>query len=159
MRHSLTSSHYSDACSIPDPDTDTVLVTGGYKTPTIVSRYGKEGWREDFSSGLKTGRYRHGCSSFLSRNNERVIKSFEFKRYYSKVAQNWRKTDALHCILRHFGIVSKTPKKCVRCCWSLGAYTPLDTSSLTLLRCITPLLGSGERSLELCPGQCSECLW
>ena len=40
-----------------------------------MSRYGKEGWIEDFSSGLNTGRWRHGCSSFLSEDNERVFLS------------------------------------------------------------------------------------
>ena len=69
----LTSSHYGLACSIPDPDTDTAVVTGGRGTLTTVSVYGKEGWIEDFSSGLKTGRFGHGCSSFLSKDNERVI--------------------------------------------------------------------------------------
>ena len=106
-----SSSNYRWACSISDPDSDTVIVTGGHYTRykscipvladiikilllpnnqvelilqichcrhsqhfilTTVSRYGKEGWREDFSSGLKTGRYGHGCSSYLSKNNERV---------------------------------------------------------------------------------------
>jgi len=69
----VTSSHYRSACSIPDPDTDTVLVTGGKITRNTVSRYGKEGWIEDFSSGLKTGRDSHGCSSFLSKDKERVL--------------------------------------------------------------------------------------
>ena len=39
---------------------------------TIVSRYGMEGWIEDFSSGLNTGRWGHGCTSFLSGDSERV---------------------------------------------------------------------------------------
>ena len=49
-----------------------MLVTGGKFTLTTVSRYGTQGWIEDFSSGLKTGRLRHGCTSFLSSDNERV---------------------------------------------------------------------------------------
>ena len=52
-----------------------MLVTGGGASPTTVSRYGKEGWIEDFSSGLNTGRWRHGCSSFLSEDYERVCLS------------------------------------------------------------------------------------
>ena len=80
--HILTSSHYRLACSIPDPDTDTVLVTGGRDgrhSLTTVSRYGKEEWIEDFSSELRTGRYAHGCSSFLSKDNEKVVnKSYHF---------------------------------------------------------------------------------
>ena len=74
-------SHYRDACSIPDPDTDTVLVTGGEWTLTTVSRYGKKGWIEDFSSGLRTGRRAHGCTSFLSRNNERVKSNLIFIKH------------------------------------------------------------------------------
>ena len=62
---------YRKACAIADPDTDTVVVTGGLFND--VSRYGKEGWIEDFSSKLITGRRDHGCSSFLSKDNERVI--------------------------------------------------------------------------------------
>jgi len=61
------------ACSISDPDTDTVVLTGGGDTITTVSRYGKKGWIEDFSSGLITGRKGHGCTSFLSHDNERVL--------------------------------------------------------------------------------------
>ena len=49
-----------------------MLVTGGIYNHTTVSRYGKKGWIEDFSSELKTGRLSHGCSTFLSRDNERV---------------------------------------------------------------------------------------
>ena len=49
-----------------------MVVTGGEYSLTTVSRYGEEGWIEDFGSGLNTGRWAHGCSSFLSRDNERV---------------------------------------------------------------------------------------
>ena len=48
---------------------------GGMDARTIVSRYGMEGWIEDFSSGLNTGRWGHGCTSFMSGGSERVIKS------------------------------------------------------------------------------------
>ena len=38
--------YYRLACSIPDPSSATVLVTGGFYTPgNIVSRYGRDGWR------------------------------------------------------------------------------------------------------------------
>ena len=38
--------YYRLACSIPDPSSTTVLVTGGFYTPgNIVSRYGRDGWR------------------------------------------------------------------------------------------------------------------
>ena len=49
-----------------------MLVTGGSRTLTTVSRYGKQGWLEDFSYGLKTGRAVHGCGSYIAVDNERV---------------------------------------------------------------------------------------
>ena len=123
---------YRDACSIPDPDTDTVVVTGGKFTLTTVARYGKQGWIEDFSSGLSTGRGKHGCTSFLSQDNERV--NF-----------NWT-------MLKH-------SKNNCRCCWSLEA-GPMTIMPLPPLRCIAPLLESGGRSLVvLCQGQWLECVW
>ena len=54
-----------------------MVVTGGEFTHNTVSRYGKEGWIEDFSSGLRTGRKDHGCTSFLSKENERVNFHFD----------------------------------------------------------------------------------
>jgi len=53
------------ACAIPDPITDTVVVTGGADTETTVVRYGQQGWLEDLPP-LITGRYDHACSSFMS---------------------------------------------------------------------------------------------
>lgn len=38
-----------------------------------MSRYGKKGWIEDFSSGLNTGRWHHGCASYIAKDNERVL--------------------------------------------------------------------------------------
>ena len=129
------SSHYRFACSIPDQDTDTVVVTGGYYTTTTVSRYGKDGWIEDFSSGLNRGRGDHGCTSFVSKDNERVS-------IYIDILFDYHKT------LLPF-----------RCCWSLGAGT-LTGSPFQLLRYIAPLLESGGRSLVgLCPGQWLQCEW
>ena len=69
---SWSSSHYRASCSIPDPDTDTVVVTGGLFISTTVSRYGRKGWIEDFSTGLTTGRFWHGCASYISKDHERV---------------------------------------------------------------------------------------
>ena len=80
--------YYRDACSIPDPSSATVLVTGGYYTPDTVSRYstvlyctvlyctvlyctvlycryGLQGWVEDLPS-LNVGRYYHGCGGYVS---------------------------------------------------------------------------------------------
>ena len=59
-----------------------MLVTGGwyiYEYGSVtdshgsryVQRYGKEGFIE-YLAQLKTGRYGHGCTSFLSSHNERV---------------------------------------------------------------------------------------
>ena len=39
--------YYRLACSIPDPSSATVLVTGGYYTMNTVSRYGRDGWLKD----------------------------------------------------------------------------------------------------------------
>ena len=53
------------ACAIPDPVTETVVVTGGRLTWTTVVRYGQQGCLEDLPP-LITGRFRHACSSFMS---------------------------------------------------------------------------------------------
>ena len=57
--------YYSGACAIPDPSTDTVVVTGGLDTENTVVRYGQQGWLEDLPD-LVTGRTGHACSSFVS---------------------------------------------------------------------------------------------
>ena len=57
--------YYSEACAIPDPDTDTVVVTGGVVTLTKVSVYSVQGWQEDLPS-LNTGRHSHACTSYMS---------------------------------------------------------------------------------------------
>ena len=95
--------YYRLACSIPDPSSATVLVTGGFYTPgNIVSRYGRDGWRtvlycivlyctalyctvsrygsdgwlEDLPS-LNVGRAYHGCGSYVS---DRDLVSTQWKR-------------------------------------------------------------------------------
>ena len=55
--------YFSEACSIEDPDTETVVITGGRYTSTTVSVYGLQGWVEDLPS-LITGRYWHACTSY-----------------------------------------------------------------------------------------------
>ena len=51
-----------------------------------MSRYGKQGWIEDFSSRLRTGRFNHGCSSFLNHDNERVkFNLFLIKHSFNKI--------------------------------------------------------------------------
>ena len=57
--------YFSWACSIEDPDTETVVITGGYKTLTTVSVYGLQGWVEDLQP-LNTGRRYHACTSYIS---------------------------------------------------------------------------------------------
>ena len=61
-----------------------MVVTGGRGHLSTVSQYGKKGWIEDFSSGLRTGRRYHGCSSFLTKDNERVkLLQFDFEKTIS----------------------------------------------------------------------------
>ena len=55
---------YSRACAIPDPGTDTVVLTGG-QTFTTVVRYGQQGWLEDLIP-LISGRCCHACTGFIS---------------------------------------------------------------------------------------------
>ena len=63
---------YSQACAIPDPVTDTVVVTGGDSTYTTVVRYGELGWLEDLPP-LLTGRRHHACSSFRHEADGRLV--------------------------------------------------------------------------------------
>ena len=66
-----------------------MVVTGGRDSYTTVSRYGKEGWIQDLPH-LKIARDEHGCSSFLSEDNERVnlinFFFYETDNYVSGVA-------------------------------------------------------------------------
>ena len=55
--------YYSRACAIEDPDTQTVVITGGDYTLTTVSVYGLKGWVEDLEA-LNTGRRSHACTSY-----------------------------------------------------------------------------------------------
>ena len=57
--------YYSFACAIEDPDTQTVVITGGWWTRTTVSVYGLQGWVEDLQP-LNIRRYWHACSSYMS---------------------------------------------------------------------------------------------
>ena len=57
--------YFSAACAIPDPNTDTVVVTGGINTMITVAVYSVQGWQEDLSS-LNIGRYYHACTSYMS---------------------------------------------------------------------------------------------
>ena len=55
------------SCAIYQPDTDTVLVTGG-RDPTMTSvlQYSNTGPTNKPYPDLKIGRYNHGCTSFTS---------------------------------------------------------------------------------------------
>ena len=60
----------NQACAISDPDTDTVVITGGQDTETksplpTVSVYSVQGWKEDLP-GLIIGRYFHACAGYTS---------------------------------------------------------------------------------------------
>ena len=63
------------ACAIPDPDTDTLIITGGDpKNETSTSLYNEDGFIESFGT-LNHGRAHHGCTSYVT-HNKRVIKFF-----------------------------------------------------------------------------------
>ena len=67
--------YYSCACALEDPDTSTVVITGGYYYTTTVSVYGTQGWQEDLQS-LNVGRFLHACSSYMS--GEDRVRSNEY---------------------------------------------------------------------------------
>ena len=74
-------------CAIPDPDTDTVVITGGLDTLTTVSVYSVHGWVEDLPS-LNIGRYLHACTSYMSGGKRVRIDILSrictFKLYYCR---------------------------------------------------------------------------
>jgi len=61
-----------DVCSIDDPVTNTVVLTGGVYTETVVSLYGEEGWLEDLPS-LNQGRIYHACAAYYRDDGARVM--------------------------------------------------------------------------------------
>ena len=58
------SSYCRYACSIPNSENGSVIITGGYHTTHTVSRsrYGISGWSDDLPP-LNHGRAMHGCGS------------------------------------------------------------------------------------------------
>ena len=58
------------ACSIPDPDTDTVVITGGYQEEGLTFVYNKTGPVRPLGN-LVHARYNHGCTSYVV-DNKRV---------------------------------------------------------------------------------------
>ena len=51
---------------------NTLVITGGDYTETIVSRYGTSGYMEDLPS-LNQGRYDHGCGAYYGDDGTQVI--------------------------------------------------------------------------------------
>ena len=64
------------ACTIPDTETNTVIVTGGGDN-TRVSRYGKDGFLEDLPS-LTEGRRNHGCGGYFREDGIMVSLTVQF---------------------------------------------------------------------------------
>ena len=54
----------SNSCAISDPETDTIVVTGGLNSKK-VSVYNTQGWQEDLAD-LNYVRFGHACTSFTS---------------------------------------------------------------------------------------------
>merc|ERR1719186_1830473 len=60
------------ACAIPDLVTDSVIITGGEDSVSVVSRYDRMGWVEDLPH-LIEGRDHHGCGSYLRVDGTQVL--------------------------------------------------------------------------------------
>ena len=61
---------FSDACSMTDYETDSVILTGGDPTYSLTERYGHSGLLETLPA-LVQGRKAHGCDSYV-RHGTRV---------------------------------------------------------------------------------------
>ena len=64
----------SDACSIPDPDKEEVIIMGGAWKMTTVSVYSEDGWQMDLAK-LTQARYFHACSSFTHSGEKVIVKA------------------------------------------------------------------------------------
>ena len=60
------------ACSIPDPDQEEMVITGGRLSLTRVSVYNESGWQRDLAQ-LRQGRYYHACSSFTQAGDKVIF--------------------------------------------------------------------------------------
>ena len=85
--------YYSYACAIPDPISDTVVVTGGGQgytgvALTTVVRYGQQGWLGNLPP-LITGRVSHACSSFRS-SGRLVSKMSGIDLFHLKSIPRWK---------------------------------------------------------------------
>ena len=119
--------YYSETCGIEDPDTQTVVITGGYLTGRLsimntVSLYGIQGWIEDLPS-LNYNRYQHACSSYMS-GGSRVRHCMKEKL----------ECKSFQCLILTISIF--------RCSWSLGA-AQIGWEHWTPLRCMTPVWEAG----------------
>ena len=59
---------FREACAINDPDTQSVIITGGsptvdYFNSSLVHVYGLDGWQKDLPP-MNRGRQNHACTSF-----------------------------------------------------------------------------------------------
>ena len=53
-----------NACAIPDPDNEELIITGGTHTMSTVSVYREDGWVRDLAS-LGVSRRGHGCARYI----------------------------------------------------------------------------------------------
>ena len=72
--------YISDACSITDYDTDTVILTGGNPTWDRVEQYGHSGLLSRLPE-LNQGRYGHGCGSYM-KDGKKVFQTFLIFSHY-----------------------------------------------------------------------------
>ena len=56
---------FRQACAIPDPDSEEVIITGGMDHRKLVSVYSEAGWQRDLTS-LNQGRKLHACGSYVN---------------------------------------------------------------------------------------------
>ena len=61
-----------DACAIPDPDNEEVIVTGGEQGKRTVTVYSKAGHQRYLASLARPGRRDHACTSFIYQNTKVV---------------------------------------------------------------------------------------
>ena len=64
---------FREACAISDPDTDTVIITGGWYGVylSFVTRYNVDGFDEKLPT-INVARNGHGCSSYLDSEGHKV---------------------------------------------------------------------------------------
>ena len=65
---SVWNRYFRSACAIPDPDSSSVIITGGVGQYGNVYRYTMAGWAGALPS-LHTGRYWHACGSYVTHDS------------------------------------------------------------------------------------------